>query len=1435
MNNFKRLLSLFVAFAMVFTFALPVFAEGTEPQTGEAEQEHNITIKLSDEIKLVKASDFKVVAKDNLANEINKAKAGTEINILYNNRLSAERYIVYINGKQYTSNDYDYDKHCYSFTMPNEDVLIEVTPERGFDSKVLRKENCSRKPEGWVSVTLKTDGHAKFYKYGNGREPISSSDTEVFYVRPNVKVTLVNSSLQGYFNVRLKPDKLYHLKKDSYIIDEVFTADTTRILEYEKYKGYNVTLHKYAPDGQQGQTVKKYFEPDTTYEQALKFLRANETGSVPGKKFVGWIDKQDINGEEYLRVKAIDKKYDNYHLSHPDYFNTLSYKHIFEDINDRRMIYEDLDLYEMYTSDHIVYNGSKTFEKIDGNKVDSMYVFEVDIVKDGYGVPLYDDRYYYEYDPLTGKYSTQRFNNQTTRIYKDYFLGYDYKPREDEEKNRLNFETRIFDIISYPKCDYTEEENPKIDLSRMVVGIFKYDEQNNNTIIEVVPYKDFESKGISVNYQQGQKLTGKDDGKHIRVSYKDGNKEYFMYTDCILYVPDETFDPSTVSEMSITGYPELEYVYSDSNKPVFKQGRLEVGLRIKNGEDPDEYNYTSVPCYEFYKYGLNVKIEDGPAVNAGTIMKPEYNGKKVIVYFAKKPEMKAETEQVLNIKDQDAALRDAKTKAKEEIATLENLSQEEINKANEAVDKATDQVGIDKAVEDAKALSKANTEKKAAEEKLEADKRALIDKIDQAQIKDEAKTKLKEKVNAATLETNFEELKKEIEADINKEIDKEQFEERKTELKKEIAGSKLDEATKKTLTDKVDALENSEGLQAIRDEFAAEITKAEEKAKAEKELQDAKDKAKKDIDALENLSPEEKDAEKAKVDQATDKAGVAKALEEAQYKDAVNKEKAEEAKQLQDKKDAAKKEIDGLQYLSEDEKTEVKDAVDKARDLTAVDIALSVALTKDKANKDKKELEEAQKAAEAAKAEADKKVKEAEEAKKAAEDAKKAAEAAQAEADSKAKEAEEAKKAAEDARKAATEVEEKAKVETDADKKAELEKAAAEAEEKAKAAEEKAKEADTAKEAADQAKTDADKKAEDAKTAADAAKEAADKAQAEVDKANANVEEKEKAFAPTTDERNQAKEEIDRLPNLSTFEKDKFKEDVENATTKGEVEAAVEAARAKDAENKNNAQPGNQDEPGHQPEPYEPQPYYPPSDNYYDYYYPNEGRNDYVRKPADKKAESKKEEKKAEPKKVEEKVQPAQEVKAISVMPASLPVELTDIPTGEVGEAISNMVARGVLKGVGGNKFAPKVTINRAMVTEVFLRISTDKSIYTALEFKDVKDDDWYNYSVKWAASKNIIKGFEDGTFKPKQKVTAQEFAVMLERMLREYKIELPTLKSVDRTKYQGLKDWSRDSVIKILEQGLIEESDQPIAKREITRAELAKVLDMIIKFTEQQ
>ena len=71
----------------------------------------------------------------------------------------------------------------------------------------------------------------------------------------------------------------------------------------------------------------------------------------------------------------------------------------------------------------------------------------------------------------------------------------------------------------------------------------------------------------------------------------------------------------------------------------------------------------------------------------------------------------------------------------------------------------------------------------------------------------------------------------------------------------------------------------------------------------------------------------------------------------------------------------------------------------------------------------------------------------------------------------------------------------------------------------------------------------------------------------------AAAEEKNKPATP--DDKNKAKEEIGNLPNLSDTEKDKYKGDVDNAQTKGEVAKAVEDAKAQDAENKAAAEEKN--------------------------------------------------------------------------------------------------------------------------------------------------------------------------------------------------------------------------------------------------------------------
>ncbi len=254
-------------------------------------------------------------------------------------------------------------------------------------------------------------------------------------------------------------------------------------------------------------------------------------------------------------------------------------------------------------------------------------------------------------------------------------------------------------------------------------------------------------------------------------------------------------------------------------------------------------------------------------------------------------------------------------------------------------------------------------------------------------------------------------------------------------------------------------------------------------------------------------------------------------------------------------------------------------------------------------------------------------------------------------------------------------------------------------------------------------------------------------------------------------------------------------------------------------------QPEQPDEPQEPtPGPYNPGYRYEPSPDYL---------RDYSRRderPVERK-EDKKEEKPVESKKDE--VPSTEVLSPIDVMAPSLPVDLPDV---NGNPAIIDMVARGIFKGMGSGKFEPETTITRAMVTEVFMRISRDKSINQNIEFTDVKADDWFSSSVKWAADKNIVKGFEDGSFKPNQKVTVQEFAAMLDRLITKYNIDLPVVNPVNRSDFEYINEWSRESVIKMVEYGLInlDENGKIDPNREFKRVEIAEALYKLIKFIEE-
>ena len=176
-----------------------------------------------------------------------------------------------------------------------------------------------------------------------------------------------------------------------------------------------------------------------------------------------------------------------------------------------------------------------------------------------------------------------------------------------------------------------------------------------------------------------------------------------------------------------------------------------------------------------------------------------------------------------------------------------------------------------------------------------------------------------------------------------------------------------------------------------------------------------------------------------------------------------------------------------------------------------------------------------------------------------------------------------------------------------------------------------------------------------------------------------------------------------------------------------------------------------------------------------------------------------------------------------------------DIPQGQSGEAITEMLRRGVLNGVSSAEFAPKLTVSRAMLAQVLMNISTDKTV-GMIELKDLKGDEWYADAITWAVTHGIFKGYPDGSFKAEQKLTRVEVASVLYSFLKERGIDMPEIQDF---KYEGkdIPAWSKEAVTKLAKLGLVngKTSENYEARGEFTREELAVALYKIINWVMSQ
>lgn len=179
-------------------------------------------------------------------------------------------------------------------------------------------------------------------------------------------------------------------------------------------------------------------------------------------------------------------------------------------------------------------------------------------------------------------------------------------------------------------------------------------------------------------------------------------------------------------------------------------------------------------------------------------------------------------------------------------------------------------------------------------------------------------------------------------------------------------------------------------------------------------------------------------------------------------------------------------------------------------------------------------------------------------------------------------------------------------------------------------------------------------------------------------------------------------------------------------------------------------------------------------------------------------------------------------------------VQHRDLPEGEKGEAIRELIARGVLSGVSDTEFKGKLAINRAMLAQVLMTISKDKSV-GLIDYEDIKGDEWYADAMTWALTHGIYKGYPDKTVKATQKITRQEFASVIYNFIKEHKINMPKVKDFNYKDQDKIASWALDQVKYMDELGLVngESQDNYNAQGTYTREDLALTIYKIIRFIE--
>ena len=157
-------------------------------------------------------------------------------------------------------------------------------------------------------------------------------------------------------------------------------------------------------------------------------------------------------------------------------------------------------------------------------------------------------------------------------------------------------------------------------------------------------------------------------------------------------------------------------------------------------------------------------------------------------------------------------------------------------------------------------------------------------------------------------------------------------------------------------------------------------------------------------------------------------------------------------------------------------------------------------------------------------------------------------------------------------------------------------------------------------------------------------------------------------------------------------------------------------------------------------------------------------------------------------------------------------------------DAVKYLYENDIMNGASKTEFSPNAELTRGMVVTILYRMEGEPLTAGAKTFSDVKAGLYYSKAVDWAAEKNIVNGFSDGTFKPEQLVTREQLATIISRYAVSKGIAVydaaNALASTD-----VVSAWARSNVAWAAAEGILTKTETTNATKTTSRAEVATAI----------